>query len=285
MKRRSQLRSSSPGSVPGHDAELEHVMRGFFALSAKDQRRAFVQIRDFLGAAAPAETSADRAVAEQAEALDVLARVATHLNLPEGEVPTVNAFDAACRELQLPWTRSRVIRAWGRWRTACAAFSEREVPLTARQVAYHRRFRGRLTHHRPALDALRLFVQSNPPKERKQDYDRWVREQNDRLSENEPLFPTAQTALNRLRLTWIDALRVARGEVELADLPKRDGPHHESWVSGPHDLISIRFVMELFGIPRARAEGRAREEEFPTPVAIIGSTRGWLRGARWQGRT
>jgi len=192
-------------------------------------------------------------------------------------MPTVTAFDAVCAELQLGWTRSRVIRAWGRWRTADAALFAGKVPLTARQVGYQRRFRGRLTYHRPALAALRLFVESNPPSERKQDYDRWAREQNHRLVEGEALFPTALTALRHLRLRWLDALRVAHGEADLADVPEWHGRRHESLVSGPIDLISISGVREIFGVSRAKAEGRAREKKFPTPVVIFGRTRGWVR--------
>lgn len=252
-------------------------MRCFFELSALEQRRAFTQIRDFLAAAAPTDTEADRIVGEQAEALDVLARVAEHLKLPEGRAPTAAAFDDVCRELDLGWTRSRVIRAWGRWRTACAALDGRNIPLTARQLAYYSKFRGRSTKRMPALTALRRFVESAPPKERTVDYACWAREQNERLGEGELLFPSVAMVFKGLPVTWRDALRVARGEVALADVPERKVRRYESWVSGPNDLVSMGDVMKLLGVSRSEADGRAREEEFPAPVVRLGSTRGWLR--------
>ena len=252
-------------------------MRHFFDLCPKDQLAAFAQMRDYLGADAAAETEDDRRARERAEALEVIGRVVAYLELPKEQTPTVTQFDHACRELGLPWTRSRVVRAWGRWRRACAAYLGEELSESARQLAYRRRLRGRRSQYENPLAAVRRWLATDPPSTGPRDYDAWVHDEATRVSEDAVRLPRSIAIRTRLELSWADVIRVARREVDVADLAPRTPRTHRDWTSGPHDLISIQAVAGLLGCSITEAHGRVKEPGFPPVVAVFGSTRAWLR--------
>lgn len=265
------------GGQPAPDGELTAAMRGFFELSPRDQVRAATQMRDFLGAAAPVETAADREIRDRNEALEVMAKVATHLGLAEGRAPTANQFDGACRALGIDWNRTRVIRAWGLWRNAGAAFRGESIAVTARQLGYQRRSRGRRSPYEDSITAVRRWLNTSPPATGVRDYDDWAREENNRIAAGGLRVPRSVAVRTRLGLAWSDVLKGARREQELGDLPARIPREHFDWSDGPDDLISIRTVAELLGLGRTAAEGRSRERGFPTSVAVFGRTRAWVR--------
>lgn len=263
------------------DAELDIVMQRFFALSAADQLRAYEGLRDYLGADVPMETKADRQINRRADSLAAVAQVADHLGL-EGRAPTVKQFDSVARELGLSWTARTVGEAWGRWRFACDAHLGEPPRLTASQRSLRRRLSGVKRSHDDYLTAVRLWLATDPPLERPDDYDAWAREHNNGfLQDGELPVPGATAIRYALALAWRDAVRVGRGEASLDEVSKLSTAPRDDWTKGPHDLISLISAARVLGISMGSCLHRSFRPEFPTPVAhfsVKRQVRAWLRG-------
>src|SRR4051812_24894846 len=110
------------------DKQLGAAMRRFFDLSASDQVRAFLAMREWLDAGTQPQSRIDTEQAERAAALEVIAETARRLGKPHGRWPTAREFDEANRGTG--WSCSRVAKAWGRWIFALEALDGRPARPT-----------------------------------------------------------------------------------------------------------------------------------------------------------
>jgi hypothetical protein len=270
--------------------ELELVLQRFLDLAPADQLHAYREIRNHLADRAR-ETKRDRIVAEKEEAVAAFATVAAHLSLPAGEAPTPAQFDAAARDLGLTcarglkWDRSRVRRAWGRWRFAKDVFLGREPSRGTRP-----RGRWRRQTHETRLRAVKLWLTTNPQNLSSAAYSAWAREYNDNLAAGElPVAIRAASISTKMNKTWPDVIRVVRGEITEAEARPLQKRRVERYCRGPHDLVSFEELRKILKRPVRGAGIEARRGDFPAPAIILPSTRFWLRddvkaykaGRRW----
>ncbi len=93
-----------------------------------------------------------------------------------------------------------------------------------------------------------------------------------------PTLPHALsgTITTGLGLCWSECLRVARGEVALAEArPKHVRRRTEG--GGPDDLVSLAGIRLLFALTPEQAEYLANRSGFPVPVLVVGANRMWIR--------
>jgi hypothetical protein len=252
--------------------ELETVLRRFGDLTTRAQLRAFEVIREYLGEELK-ETEADREVDERQAALEVMRRVAEELGLPEGQAPTTTQFNEVSKRLGLGWSASRVGRAWGRWRFACEAFTGHHVRKTARQNVLIEAKTGKRRAYENYLTALRLWLDTNPAVEEITAYDAWAREFNDDLSPEQLPVTRWHAIYTNLRISFSDALRVARGEKALADCEPLRGNHSEEY--GP--LVSTRWIARERELSEHHAKNVTHRPDFPKPIVNLSRTRAWLK--------
>lgn len=148
-------------------------MAYFELLDSKEQLEAYREIRDRLGAEPESPEVAkviERANAK-VEALDAFRKVAEHLGLAEGVAPTPGEFDSACKELRLPWNRSREKRTFESWRRGRDAFLGRRVSLSPKEREENQRTaRGK---NEDLLRGVKMFLETNPPRSSSNAYDLW----------------------------------------------------------------------------------------------------------------
>lgn len=261
--------------------ELNTALERFYALSPRDQLAAFELIREYLGASAP-ETKHDRELRERAESLAALEKVATQVGLPKGRGPTTTQFKAEAPDVAPEWNVSRVTRLWGRWRFAVDAYEGRRMRATADQIALRLGEPLRPYSEEECLNALRTWLASEPRRATMEHYTRWHIEYNDRLPAGERRLPSSSTIKNRLQVWFDEALKVARGEVELAEAQRNHaervsrGRRHD-WTRTEHDLVGIQWVARCAGTAVAVAARRTHQAGFPPPALTLGKRRAWLR--------
>lgn len=263
--------------------ERELALQRFYALLPKDQLAVYRAARDYL-AARIHETKRGRLVEERAAAIDALEAVASHLKLEPGVAPTPRQFDEAAHALDLRcgrgqrWNRSRVGRAWGKWRFAKEVFLGRRLRDSADQRAWRRATAGRVRTQEAAVVAIRLWLATNPTKETVRDYETWAAEHDDVLKAGELPLPNATTIRNRIPITWADIVRLARGEISLDEGRPRRRHVRRRHAHGDHELISAAGVGALLGTQsRALTKQQLSEPSFPTPVVVLNRVRLWLR--------
>lgn len=263
--------------------ERELALQRFYALLPKDQLVVYRAARDYL-ASRVHETKRDRLVEERAAAIDALETVAAHLKLELGVAPTPRQFDDAAHALDLRcergqrWNRSRVSRAWGKWRFAKEVFLGRRLRDSADQRARRRATAGRARTQEAALVAIRLWLTTSPATETVRDYETWAAEQDDVLKAGELPLPNATTIRNRIPITWPDILSLARGEISLDQgrPPRRHIRRRHS--HGDHHLVSAAGVGEILGTAtRPLTKQELSKPSFPTPVVVLNRVRLWLR--------
>jgi predicted DNA-binding transcriptional regulator AlpA len=251
--------------------ELETVLRRFAELSTRAQLRAYEVIREYLGDGIKA-TKGDHELAERAAALEALRQVADELRLPEGRSPTTTQFDEVSKRLGLDWTVSRVIRAWGRWRFATDAFTGHRARPSAHQRALQSASTGTRRTHEDYLTALRLWLDTKPAATTTAIYDAWAREYNEERDPGERPVPGWIAIYRVLGVSFENALRAARGEIELAEAPKALRMRQDH---GP--LVSTRGIANAQDLLEHQARHVSNRRDFPRPVIKLSGHRAWLR--------
>lgn len=252
--------------------ELESVLHRFADLTARTQLEAFSLMRQYLGGDV-AEIAVDREIAKRKAALEAMQQVAANLRLPAGQAPTTTQFREAAKRLSLPWSVSKVGRAWGRWRFACEAFTGHHLRRTARQQGVLDAHTGKRRVYEDYVTALRLWLETKPQAEVITSYEAWAREFNEVLPHDQKPVPGWTAIAHNLRIGFHDALRVARGETSLAELPKRRGDHTKEY--GP--LVSRQWIAGEYGLSPHHAAHVPRRPDFPKPVVMLSGTRAWLK--------
>lgn len=256
--------------------EREIVLQRFVELSPADQLQTYRAMRDLL-AARLTLVKRDDAVEERAASLDVFRRVAEHLELPDGVAPTPVQFDAVCRELDLGWNRSRVGRAWGRWRFGKDAFLGHSHDSAVRR-RLRRAVGDRRRRHEAPLRAIRLWLATEPAGRSWGAYSAWAREYNSELQDGAlPVVQNAHGLSGQLGMRWPDIVRYVAGEITLAEGRPPIKKVRERYCRGPHDLVALGDVASILGCAKWTATSHAAKHSFPEAVVDLPGARLWLR--------
>jgi hypothetical protein len=219
-------------------SKAETVLRRFADLTSRAQVEAFALMGGYLEGDVQ-ETATDVDMARRKAALEAIERVAEELGRPEGQAPTTTQFKEVSKRLGLGWSVSKVGRTWsGKWCFACEAYVGHRLRRSARQQGLLDA-QGKRRVYEDYATSLRLWLDTNPVVETTVAYDRWAREFNAVLPRNQAPVPGWTAIGKRLRVSFRDALRVARGEVELADCPQKAGSDHTKEY-GP--LVSRQWI-------------------------------------------
>lgn len=258
------------------DQAVGIVLARFRDLEPGEQLLVYREVRDYLGARIRLG-SRDALVEARAESLDVMRQVAAHLRLTDGQLPTPTQFDATCRELNLPWNRSRFTRAWGRWRFGKEAFAGVHHDTAARRNLF-RAVDDRRVRCEAPLRALQMWLATNPPDRTAKTYRRWAGEYNAQIAHGEvPVSILGYHMSRSLGLTWVDAVRYAAAEIGLAEAAKPRERLSRNYCRGPYDLVAMSDVQAILGRSRSEAYREVHNTEFPVPVLSLSGARLWLR--------
>jgi predicted DNA-binding transcriptional regulator AlpA len=264
----------------GPNSERREVLRRFFALAEADQLLVYTEIRADLGSLAGPKTELDRQLEERARALEALARVATHLRkrgqLADDRAPTSRQFQAVARQLEPQWNPSRVIRAFGSWRSAQGALLGGSVGRRPSQARARVDAGGRARIRREPLEALESWLRTNPLDHGRGNYENWAREENAKGSDAVP-FPGPLAITAGLGLSWPRAVAVAEGKLTL-DAARAAQAEEVLGDLGDDDLTGSEGVALLLGIPISALPRTTGRSDFPKPVAKLGRVRAWLVG-------
>lgn len=261
-------------------------MQRFFLLPPADQLRAFKTMRAYLKDAvdspeALADSPVDKKLDEQAGALEALDTVARKLKLPSGQAPTPAQFDKAARDVAPGWNRSRVTRAFGRWRWACDRYRGVGESESARQRGVRRALGGggRPLTSEEHLTALRLWLTSSPIECGIADYDRWQMERNGRLKPGEQRAPKAKQIIERFWLPWPDLVAIARGELDLEKtLARRWHELRKEGNENEDGLVGLAWIGVFLGLAATQIQYLTRSNSrFPVHILTLGDKRIWLR--------
>jgi predicted DNA-binding transcriptional regulator AlpA len=268
-------RGSAPriASLEWHEQqELEAALQRFADLSSRAQVEAFSLMREYLDGGIK-ETRLDHQIARRKDALDALRQVSADLGLPKGQAPTTTQFRETAKRLGLDWSVSKVGRAWGKWRFACEAYVGHRLRRTARQQGVLDAHTGKRRVCEDYITGLRLWLETHPVAETMKAYEKWTREFNEVVPHNQKPVCGWATIGHNLRIGFHDALRVARGEVALVDVPKRHSDHTQE--RGP--LASTHWIAGEYGLSPHHSVNVPRRPDFPKPVVKLSGTHMWLK--------
>lgn len=218
----------------------------------------------------------DEEVAVRGEALDAIRLAAALLGKDDGVWPTSKEFDALSGELG-GWTPRRVTRAWGRWRFAIEALEGERVRLTPAQHAAASKAAGRRGRFDAPIPCVRRWLETMPLDTLKGTYIDWSRAYNAAACADDLLMLSPRTINDILGIPWRETVRVAAGEISLADAKRSETDKRTTWTSGPHDFVSSTEICTLLGRPRERVYNEMRRNAFPTYVAVFGRSRVGVR--------
>lgn len=279
---------------PERSSELEEAIRRFVKLAPDDQLALFAEVQEHLGELSGEEDARKVTIRRRLEALEALAEVARHLGLPDGQAPTVKQFEVTSKELGLEFSKSQVIRVWGKWRFASQAFVGGYLAYTTAQGTRKKQAEWYDRGNEEPIEALRRWLATKPPKETVISYDAWAKEQNREAKPGAPKLQTHPGVTARVGLPWADAIKVARGERtkeearadptrRLKNAGDQDKHFAKRWelrrdaLKDLPDLISVAEVARLYGLGPFAGGKRTHQSGFPKPVQEWASGRLWLR--------
>jgi predicted DNA-binding transcriptional regulator AlpA len=251
------------------------VLLHFRALSSwQDQHKVFRVIQGFF---IPSRESA--ALAEElerrAECVEAVRQVAAHLGLPAGEAPGVMQYEAARKELGLTLSVWAIERRWHSWHEIRKALRGKTVRKTARERS---RFQAAV-RHRPRreewLAGVKEWLEGRPPSMLALDYDAWAVERNQANPELPPAT-TEHSIHDALGLSWQETLKVARGDLSLAEAQAR---HKRKLRRESGGFVSLHGVALIRGFTLGQAGHHARADRtFPPYAFMLHRARVW----RWE---
>lgn len=244
------------------------LLRRLETLSAEDQLLAYKAIATHLRAGLDA-ASLDPELDERAEALRVMRVALAHLGIDNPRKLTAKQFDGAPEQVREGWRSGRVIRAWVKWRFACAALAGETPRLTARQ----RGIRGRAGVTRVLSDdyipSVQAWLAEDPPQRKQADYDRWAIEQRAKNTDGGFPYPAATTIRKATGYPWETIFKIASGELTIAHAKKQKIVPRLAIIRGAHNLVSSTDIVEMSGKNHGVVQYWLRRPGFPTPVLVI----------------
>lgn len=250
-------------------------MRRFLDLPDQDQLRAFVQMHAWLKAGLEDIPEIDAQLAERDAALDAIRAAARSLDLREGVWPTAQQFNDLNRGRG--WNTTRVGDAWGRWRFALDALNGRRVRPTSAQREQRSKIAGRDSKYEDPISALRRWRREQPDARSHDAYDAWTRRVNESLADDDALMPGSTVIRDSLVIPFTEAVRVADGEITLAEARSSTTQANTTWTRGPHDFVTKVGIARITGKTRPQVATLIRRHDFPKPVLVTGKGEAWLR--------
>jgi predicted DNA-binding transcriptional regulator AlpA len=259
---------------PRDDKQLEAALRRFFDLPARDQVRAFLAMREWLDAGAQPQSRIDTEQAERAAALEIINETARRLENPDGQWPTAREFDEANRGTG--WSCNRVAKAWGRWVFALEALDGRPTRPTRAQRDLRRKIAGKDSMYEDPIVSIRAWLLTNPSARTDDSYDAWTRLANDTMDDGEALKPGSSAVRDALVIPFTEAIRVALGEIELADAKTSKEQPNSTWSTGPHQFVGRTEIAQILGMTRPAVTTLINRHDFPQPVLVLPKGNAWL---------
>jgi predicted DNA-binding transcriptional regulator AlpA len=248
---------------PMISAKAQRLLNAVLAdLPRAEQLALFARLRAYLGEGVGAENDLDRLLERQTLALTCLGRVYRHLSRPRAERLMVREYEALVAELELPMSRSAVVRAWASWDNAVDAFRGEPIRLTPRQRESRRQASRTVVDQAELLLPLKCFLESNPSRVDSPAYNAFAKEWNRRRLPREP-HAYASTRLQNGGWGFAQLVAQARGEPP-AEPPDDRYP----------ELVSSGLATRLARLPTRTS---VRSKPFPHPVAVVATRRLWLR--------
>lgn len=254
--------------------ELRDVLQRVFLLSTLDQLELQEVLTSYLGEVGGQEPLVVASVRHRREALDALRSVRAHLGATNGTSLTARRFDQVSAELETGWTSQRVIRAWGRWRSATEALNGIGPRETPAQRGLRRRSTGRRRTHREYFDGVRTWLATEPPSRTRKDYDYFVLEYNNDLPSGERPLVRASALRNAFGLPWADLLAVAAGSAPLPQV-RKEGIEAVARSAGPAQLITSGQVALVLGVGESQVSQLVVEGRIPAPLKVLSGRRVW----------
>ena len=214
-----------------------------------------------------------REVRRRADCVSAVQRVAKHLKLPEGEVPTVETYERVRKELGLEISSSLIRRRWGgSWHEVTKAARGQKVQMNARQRAIYRAAIHRKLKGEGWLEGIREWLLEGGPSRAEADYNAWAEERNEKKPK---LPPVANSSCVRagLVLSWRATLEVAKGELSLADAQARELKHLEA---EDGDFVGLRAIALIHGVSASRAKHMSTSDDFPAHAFTLHKKKVWL---------
>jgi DNA-binding XRE family transcriptional regulator len=228
--------------------------------------------------------------ARMSEAVEILARVAEHLQLDQEQrlSLTMREFDTAPEQIRKGFSARQIAEAIrGSWQLAkSVAFTNERLPVAPERL--WERSRGLARKRREAsfaLSAVVKWLDTNPKRKQRQDYDRWSKAYNETLKDDEKRLPQSDGVYLQWPFPWpeiVEAVEEGRlpSEKTGSEAPSEDAPIVRVSVLDPikraellrdtrlaHDW-SISFVAQRAGIDRSHLgkleSGEARQPSFET---------------------
>jgi hypothetical protein len=257
------------------NVEREVLLARILELPPGEQLWLHHELGEIIGGPLGVESERSRQARVRHEAIEAMRVAAEHLQLPEGQAPSVTEFKQAVQETQLPMTFSKVYGAFeNRWEFATRFYEGADIPPTAAQRSAQRAITGRnRTDKEPPITGLRLFLGQDPPPRltSRADYQEWAREFNENLPNGSRRIVENSDHIRRVtRASWLHCLAVARDEMTLEEAQEKT---LTSLLAESGPLIGHHLASWLLGLsPDSR---HATRPGYPEPVVCL-DRKNWL---------
>lgn len=194
--------------------------------------------------------------------------------LAPGRWPTRRQYDDAFEELGLRHRGAEVAELWnGRWRQAVEEWAgrsayESEAARDLRTRALRLALRDPDGRVERALDGLRRWLATNPTHRTQRAYTRWARARN--AEGEDPPVPGYDGVRNSLAVTFAQAVRVAAGELDLAEARARTT---QDRAGPPGPWVELSEAARLLGCAPSMVYAHVEMGRLP-PAVKFGRTRG-----------
>lgn len=249
----------------------EDILLRFEELSWQDQYKTYEVVQGYFIHSGKG-SEALRELRERAQCVRALQRVAKHLGMTDGEVPGVDAYERARKELGIEPSAATIIRRWEVWREVCKAARGERVSMSARQRAHFRAAIHQKQTGEEWLTGVREWLSESRRSSRyARDYDGWAQERNERKPHAPPVA-VAESISRSLTLPWNLVVKVAQRDLSLADAQRRE---LETLKTENGEFIGSGAVALVHGITGHRAKLLTRSEGFPTYAFKMRTSRIW----------
>lgn len=257
------------------ERQREDILIKFRKLAWPDQFKIYKVIQAYFIHDTPG-TEAWRELAQRAECVEAVTQAAEHLKLPEGEMPGVETYELARKELGLELSASTIIRRWYAWREVVKAAGGERVAMTPRQRAHFHAAIKQKTKGEEWLTGLREWLLKRDPEHEPSRtvaaYNAWADERNEKKPQLPPLA-MASSIRHALVLPWGAALEVAKGDLNLADAQTQELTR---LLAEDGEFIGAHAIALIFGASLDRTRHMTNAEDFPTHAFTLYGKRVWL---------
>lgn len=253
----------------------EDILLRFRDLSWQDQYKVFEVIQGYFFHDKKGRTGdVLREVRDRAACIEAVERAARHLGLPAGEAPGVEEYDRVQAELGLDIPSAVVRRRWHSWPEVRKAVRGEPVRLTARQRAGLRAAIRRRHTGEEWLAGVREWLREGGRSTCREDYDAWARER-DARSPRVPPVALSHSIAGSVLLPWSAIVRVAQGDVSLADAQAEELRRLEA---EDGEFVAVRCIALVHGLSHTQATRATRHEGFPAHAFTLYGKRVWRLG-------